>query len=64
MCACLVRAAQANVDRNADPAEWRLEALAAKMVQYCVLLEGLTADILKQKSNVSERPPRHPSWAP
>lgn len=33
---------QANVDRTADPSEWRLDALAAKMVQYCPLLEGLT----------------------
>jgi hypothetical protein len=33
---------EANVDRSADPSEWRLDALAAKMVQYCPLLEGLT----------------------
>jgi len=43
---------QANVDRNADPAEWRLEALANKLVQYCVLLEGLTADDLANNSKV------------
>lgn len=30
---------EANVDKNADPAEWNLDALAAKMVQYCFLLE-------------------------
>jgi hypothetical protein len=41
VCDC-VSAPQANVDRTADPAEWRLDALAAKMVQYCPLLEGLT----------------------
>jgi preprotein translocase subunit SecA len=33
---------EANVDRTADPGEWRLDALSAKMVQYCPLLEGLT----------------------
>ncbi len=38
----LSRAPQANVDKNMDPAEWRLDALAAKLVQYCYLLEGLT----------------------
>ncbi len=37
---------QANVDRTADPAEWRLDALAGKMVQYCPLLEGLTGNEL------------------
>lgn len=41
---------EANVDRTADPAEWRLDALAAKMVQYCPLLEGLTGAELSQQS--------------
>lgn len=39
---------EANVDRNGDPAEWRLDALAGKLIQYCYLLEGLTgADLAK-----------------
>jgi preprotein translocase subunit SecA len=39
---------QANVDRNGDPAEWRLDALAGKLIQYCYLLEGLTgADLAR-----------------
>lgn len=33
-------APQANVDRSVDPSEWKLDALAGKMVQYCCLLEG------------------------
>lgn len=43
---------QANVDRSLEPSEWKLESLAAKLVQYCPLLEGLTADDLKDNSNV------------
>jgi preprotein translocase subunit SecA len=39
---------EANVDRTADPSEWRLDALASKMVQYCPLLEGLTGQELAQ----------------
>jgi hypothetical protein len=35
---------QANIDKAADPSEWRLDALAAKVVQYCPLLEGLTGE--------------------
>jgi len=46
LCCC----AQANIDSNADPSEWRLEALANKLVQYCVLLEGLTAEDLANNS--------------
>lgn len=45
---------QANVDTNVDPSEWKLEALANKLVQYCVLLEGLTADDLMNNSKVRE----------
>jgi preprotein translocase subunit SecA len=37
---------EANVDKDADPATWRLDALAGKMSQYCPLLEGLTGDEL------------------
>lgn len=44
---------QANVDRTVEPAEWKLEALASKLVQYCKLLEGLTAEDLKKAGNVS-----------
>ncbi len=35
---------QANVDKNQEQAEWKLDALAEKMVQYCYLLEGLTGE--------------------
>jgi len=42
---------EANVDRATEPAEWKLEALATKMVQYCVLLEGLTAQDLNREAN-------------
>jgi preprotein translocase subunit SecA len=34
---------EANVDKTSDPSEWNLDSLAAKMVQYCPLLEGLAA---------------------
>eukprot|EP00967_Tisochrysis_lutea_P015603 scaffold17582_cov23-Tisochrysis_lutea.AAC.2 len=43
----------ANIDREADPSEWRLEVLANKLVQYCVLLEGLTAEDLTNNSKAS-----------
>jgi len=43
---------QANVDRAGDPAEWRLDALASKMVQYCPLLEELTGAELAANSKV------------
>jgi preprotein translocase subunit SecA len=44
---------EANVDRTADPSEWRLDALAAKMVQYCPLLEGLTGQELASQSGLT-----------
>jgi preprotein translocase subunit SecA len=37
---------EANVDKDADPTTWRLDALAGKMSQYCPLLEGLTGEEL------------------
>jgi preprotein translocase subunit SecA len=37
---------EANVDKDADPTTWRLDALAGKMSQYCPLLEGLSGDEL------------------
>jgi len=37
---------EANVDKDADPGTWRLDALAGKMSQYCPLLEGLTGEEL------------------
>ncbi|MEW5312833.1 MAG: hypothetical protein WDW38_004438 [Sanguina aurantia] len=38
---------EANVaDRSLDPSEWKLDALAGKMRQYCYLLESLTGDQL------------------
>ncbi|KXZ52913.1 hypothetical protein GPECTOR_8g291 [Gonium pectorale] len=39
---------EANVDRNTEVGEWKLDSLAAKMVQYCYLIEGLTgADLAR-----------------
>jgi hypothetical protein len=48
---------QANVDRNLDPSEWRLDALAGKMVQYCYLLQGLTGGFQRRRlqKRVDER---------
>jgi len=40
------RAAQANVDAALPAAEWPLDALAAKMQQYCPMLTDLSADQL------------------
>jgi preprotein translocase subunit SecA len=40
----LPRPSQANVNKNEEQSEWRLDALAGKMVQYCYLLEGLTGE--------------------
>lgn len=40
------------MDKASDPAEWRLDALAGKMVQYCPLLQGLTGDDLRTAANV------------
>lgn len=40
---------EANVDATLPPAEWKLEPLAAKMTQYCCLLEGLTAETLREE---------------
>ncbi|PNW75221.1 hypothetical protein CHLRE_12g517900v5 [Chlamydomonas reinhardtii] len=44
---------EANVDKSTEPAEWKLDSLAAKMVQYCYLLEGLTGDELLKVANES-----------
>jgi preprotein translocase subunit SecA len=44
------------VDRGVDPAEWRLDALAGKIVQYCRLLEGLTGDTLRAEVGPATRP--------
>lgn len=41
---------QANVDANAAPTEWNLEALATKMQQYCGLLTDLTAELLEREA--------------
>ena len=35
-------APQANVDKNTDATEWKLDSLATKMIQYCNLLQDLT----------------------
>ena len=40
---------QANVDPALPPAEWKLEPLASKMIQYCYLLEGLTGEQLEKE---------------
>ena len=42
---------QANVDTSLLPEEWPLDALAAKMKQYCYLLGDLTGDVLKSEAN-------------
>jgi hypothetical protein len=42
---------QANIDRTADVSEWKLDALAYKMTQYCPLLDGLSAEVLRDASN-------------
>ncbi|GAX74750.1 hypothetical protein CEUSTIGMA_g2197.t1 [Chlamydomonas eustigma] len=39
---------EANVSKNEEQTEWRLSALAGKLVQYCYLLEGLTGDDLSK----------------
>lgn len=45
---------EANVtDKSADVSEWKLDALAAKMVQYCYLLEGLTGEQLTKVAGES-----------
>eukprot|EP00884_Botryococcus_braunii_P014936 jgi/Botrbrau1/23443/Bobra.106_1s0004.1 len=40
----------ANVDAAVPSTEWNLEALAAKMQQYCSLLTDLTPELLQQES--------------
>ena len=40
------------MDKNADPVDWKLDALAAKMVQYCPLLEGLTGETMRAEAKV------------
>jgi hypothetical protein len=42
---------QANVNPTVPPKEWPLDALAAKMKQYCYLLDDLTLELLMQESN-------------
>lgn len=42
---------QANVNPTLPPKEWPLDALAAKMKQYCYLLDDLTSELLMQESN-------------
>jgi preprotein translocase subunit SecA len=39
---------EANIQATMPPEEWPLDALAAKMKQYCVLLEDLTGEVLAQ----------------
>ena len=41
---------EANVDKTSDPEAWNLDSLAAKMVQYCPLMEGLAAAELQANS--------------
>lgn len=41
---------QANVNPTLPPKEWPLDALAAKMKQYCYLLEDITPELLLQES--------------
>ena len=42
--------AQANVNPTLPPKEWPLDALAAKMKQYCYLLEDITPELLLKES--------------
>lgn len=47
---------EANVKANLEPSEWPLESVAGKMVQYCTLLQGLTAqDLLRESQNDYEK---------
>lgn len=48
MCACAC-GVQANVNPTLPPEEWPLDALAAKMKQYCYLLEDLTPELLREE---------------
>ncbi len=41
---------QANVNPTLPPKEWPLDALAAKMKQYCYLLEDITPELLTAES--------------
>ena len=41
---------QANVNPTLPPGEWPLDALAAKMKQYCYLLEDITPELLLKES--------------
>jgi len=45
---------QANLDPAADPAEWNLEGLAAKMKQYCYLLEDVDESVLRAQGGYEE----------
>jgi preprotein translocase subunit SecA len=42
---------EANIPENVPPEEWPLDALAAKMKQYCYLMEDLSAESLAEESN-------------
>lgn len=42
---------EANIDVSLPPEDWPLESLAAKMIQYCYLLEGLTAEELQAQGD-------------
>lgn len=46
LCCCV----QANIPPATPPEEWPLDALAAKMRQYCYLLEDLTGEKLKAEA--------------
>jgi len=45
---------EANIDVSQPPEEWPLESLAAKMIQYCYLLEGLTEEDLRAQGGFEE----------
>jgi preprotein translocase subunit SecA len=40
---------QANIDPAIPKGEWNLEALAAKVKQYCALLDDVTPELLAEK---------------
>jgi hypothetical protein len=45
---------QANIDASLPQEEWNLEALCAKVKQYCYLLEDLSPELLADKCSTIE----------
>ena len=53
-CITTVAQLQANLDSASPPSSWPLDSLAAKMKQYCYLMEDLTGDLLKEHAATFE----------